>query len=286
MNTTMDPTRLRSQLRQAKRTADSGKRAVALQLYGELVEAAPESGEAWLGLAKLMNAGEEQTAAFLKAMELAPETKTYEEAKALLPGEPWPPHEEAVATETAVEPNAPAFIPLDEDEELFCYRHPQTETGLRCYNCNRGICSKCVIKTPVGYICPECKRDLEDGFFNATTIDYLIAPAVAFPLSLIAGWLVVNFLAGGGFFFIIITFLAGGAVGSFIGRVTKRSIGNRRGRYLPQLVGGLVVAGVAVFALPLLLAIVLTGQAGALFSLIVPGVYIFTATGAAVYQMK
>ncbi len=99
------------------------------------------------------------------------------------------------------------------DLELFCYRHPNRSTSLRCYKCNKPICSECTVKTPVGYLCPDCHREAEDAFFNAKTTDYLLALLVALPVSLLAGWLVVRF--SGGIFMILIFVFAGGAVGGF-----------------------------------------------------------------------
>jgi membrane associated rhomboid family serine protease len=39
-----------------------------------------------------------------------------------------------------------------------CYRHPNRETGVRCSNCGRPICTDCMTATPVGMRCPECAR--------------------------------------------------------------------------------------------------------------------------------
>ncbi len=80
---------------------------------------------------------------------------------------------------------------------------------------------------------------------------------------------------------IMLTFFIGGAVGGFIGRMTKRVIGNRRGRYLPHVVAATIVLGVL---LPVGFFFLL--GAISLGSLLVPGIYLFVATGAAFYQMK
>lgn len=37
-----------------------------------------------------------------------------------------------------------------------CYRHPDRETLLSCSNCERPICTDCMIEAPVGVRCPEC----------------------------------------------------------------------------------------------------------------------------------
>jgi len=60
-------------------------------------------------------------------------------------------------------------------DALFCYRHPNRETYLRCNKCNRPICSSCAVLTPTGYRCPECIRDQEKKFDTARLPDYLIS---------------------------------------------------------------------------------------------------------------
>ncbi len=171
----------------------------------------------------------------------------------------------------------------DPDAELFCYRHPNRATSLRCYKCNNPICSECTVKTPVGYLCPTCHREAEDAFFNNKPTDYLLAALVALPLSLMAGWLVVRF--SGGFFMILILIFAGGAVGGFIARLAKRVINKRRGRFIPHVVAGCVIIGVLVFAWPWLL-VLFAGGGGALFKLAGIGIYLFTATSSAFYWAR
>ena len=112
----------------------------------------------------------------------------------------------------------------------------------------------------------------------------VIAVLVSLPISLLVGYLMVNFFRGGFLFFMLIFFLSG-AVGGFIGRITKRAIGGRRGRYLPGLVVAMMILGVAIPALPLLLA-VLTGNMGGLFALLGPGIYLFVGASAAYWQMR
>jgi membrane associated rhomboid family serine protease len=43
-----------------------------------------------------------------------------------------------------------------ETDTLTCYRHPDRETLVRCATCERPICTKCMVQTPVGIKCPEC----------------------------------------------------------------------------------------------------------------------------------
>ena len=41
-------------------------------------------------------------------------------------------------------------------EPVYCLRHRDTETGLRCARCNDPICPECMVQAAVGHICPSC----------------------------------------------------------------------------------------------------------------------------------
>ena len=45
-----------------------------------------------------------------------------------------------------------------EDDALRCAYHPNTPTRLRCGNCNKPVCTKCVMTTAVGLRCRDCAR--------------------------------------------------------------------------------------------------------------------------------
>jgi len=292
-------------LTQADRNASYGKNAAAESLYRQILRDAPDAEEAWLGLAEVTADPAEKRAAYERALALAPDSPAAVAGLAVLDGRPVPPEAAAalaaaraekeeperesfvtpVAAPVVADPApagaaAPPRAPAGEAAyELACYRHPDRSTSLRCYNCDRPICISCARKTPVGYICPECQRQAEDAFFNNKLTDYLIAALVSFPISLLAGFLLLRF--SGGFFFFMIIFFASGAVGGFIGRITKRAIGGRRGRYLPGLVVAMMALGVI---LPGLLTILLGGLN--LFALIGVGIYLFVASSAAYWQMR
>jgi membrane associated rhomboid family serine protease len=40
-------------------------------------------------------------------------------------------------------------------ETMYCYRHPDRETGLSCSECGRPICVDCMTSAPVGIRCPD-----------------------------------------------------------------------------------------------------------------------------------
>jgi membrane associated rhomboid family serine protease len=72
-------------------------------------------------------------------------------------------------------PSAPV---LDDDEQLFCYGHPDTPTRLRCSRCNRPICGRCAIPASVGQHCPECVAEARREQRKIRSTFAAIAPAV------------------------------------------------------------------------------------------------------------
>ena len=54
------------------------------------------------------------------------------------------------------------------EQALRCYRHPNVETYVSCSNCERPICTDCMVQTAVGIKCPECAGQ-PTGVAAATT---------------------------------------------------------------------------------------------------------------------
>lgn len=111
-------------------------------------------------------------------------------------------------------------------DNLYCANHPQTPTALRCNRCGKPICSRCIVRTPVGYRCRECVRGQQQTFESALWYDYVIAAVIALPLSAMAGALVTALS-----FYSI--FLAP-VVGGLIAEIVRWAVRRRRGRYLPH----------------------------------------------------
>ena len=126
---------------------------------------------------------------------------------------------------------------MSAETATYCEIHTDVETGLRCIECDRYMCAKCAVHTPVGYKCAQCVRQQDNRFFQGTNLDYLIVAAVA----ALGGFLTLLLLTRlpFGFFIIFIGAAIGGAIGQAALRITKR----RRGRYSGEIGAGATVLG-------------------------------------------
>ena len=130
-------------------------------------------------------------------------------------------------------------------ETIFCANHPQTPTALRCNKCGKPICTKCAVRTPVGYRCRECVRSQQQIFETAEWYDYIIAGVIAAPLAAPAGFL-ISYL---GFFVLFLSPVAGGVIAEIIRAAVRR----RRSRYLSWAAAGAFVLGcLPLFIIPLI----------------------------------
>jgi len=159
----------------------------------------------------------------------------------------------------------------EETTTLYCYIHPDRETGLRCNRCERPICAQCAVRTPTGYRCKECVREQQKIFNTAEWYDYLIGFGTTAVLSLIAS-IILSVISGFvGFFMWFISFAIAGAAGVFIANATQTALRKRRSKQLFWV----VAAGVVVGAIPVILFLLLTGN---FFSIVWQGIYLVTAT--------
>jgi len=174
------------------------------------------------------------------------------------------------------------------NDRLYCANHPKVETRLRCNKCGKPICSKCAVRTPVGYRCRECVNSQQRVFYAGfRSSDYLVAAVVALPLSLFAGWLVPRL----GWYTVLLGPVAGGGFAEAVLWSVKR----RRGRYTWAVVCGSVLLGALPTLAPSLLGLagMVAGasgvwgySAGGVFRLLWVGIYLLTATGAAYVRLR
>lgn len=115
---------------------------------------------------------------------------------------------------------------------MFCANHPTVETLLRCNKCDKPICVKCAVQTPVGYRCKECVREQQKKYFNAVSGDNLISFLVSLGVTMVATPIVSLVLSLSWWLSLIIAFAAGSAAGSALAQIVRRAVGKRRGEYL------------------------------------------------------
>ena len=122
-----------------------------------------------------------------------------------------------------------------DDGRLFCYRHRDRETWVRCGRCDRPICVKCSIQGPVGFRCRECglmKNDPLTTFRPAQL-------ALAIGVSVLAGAIASLIASQIGFFSVVISYFAGG----LIVEAVRRVVGYKHGPVMRAIVFGGIVAG-------------------------------------------
>jgi hypothetical protein len=141
-----------------------------------------------------------------------------------------------VTTEGAAIADAAA----QEDEGLFCYRHPDRETYVRCGRCDRPICSRCAMQGPVGFRCRECGKPTTDPLTSFTPAQVATGGGVALTGGLVSG------LAGSlGLLGLCVALFAGG----FAAEAVYRRIGYKSGPALNALIfGGLILGTLAGYA--------------------------------------
>jgi hypothetical protein len=132
--------------------------------------------------------------------------------------------------------SATAAADLDEPQPLFCYRHPDRETWVRCGRCDQPICTRCAMQGPVGMRCRTCGKPSRDALTSLTPRQMGIGAVVAMGLGAAVGY----FGAQLGLFMIVIGFFAG----TLIAEALDRTVGIKRGpRILSIAVGGVVIGG-------------------------------------------
>ncbi len=128
------------------------------------------------------------------------------------------------------------------DGRMFCYRHPKTETWLRCGRCDQPICTRCSVQGPVGSRCRQCGVVANDRLSSFTPRQLLLGIGASFVGGAIAGY-VGSFI---GFFSIIVGYFAG----RFVADAVIRVIGYKRGPIMwTILFGGILVGSVVGFVL-------------------------------------
>lgn len=156
----------------------------------------------------------------------------------------------------------------------YCANHPGVETMLRCNHCDKPICAKCAIKSPVGYRCPECVRSQQKIFDTAVLSDYLLGAVTAGILSGVASFL-ISLIGSIGFFGWFLIIAAAPTAGVAIAEGTRFVIRRHRSRSLFITVAVAVGIGALPSILLQLLGLNLFGLAfqGIYLAMAIPAVY-------------
>ena len=128
-----------------------------------------------------------------------------------------------------------------------CSFHPGVETEMRCAECERYICPKEMVSTPVGYKCPVCARPARSQYVVVKPAQFLKAVAAGAAVG-VGGGIVLG-MFGSGFFSIILGFIWGSATAE----AARRASGGHR----EWSVG---IVAVAAIALGVLAAFLFTGR--------------------------
>lgn len=295
----MDP-KLRTLLKQGDRAARLGKTQAAEDVYRQVVAQFPDSAEAWLKLSQVASLEEERVASFQRAQELDPELAvtagsvgsiaTPAESGAssdldaiMSESRQW--FEQATASNHKLEtlPRAapgqskepvPQVDVMPSDQAYPCFYHPNRETTLRCNRCDKPICTRCAVKTPVGYRCKECVKDQQSSFYSALWYDYILALIVTIPLAVIAAF----FIPGVGWLTIFVSPFAGMVIAEAVRLVVRK----RRGRWIPLVVSLGIILGSA----PIIINRVWGNQLYTLESLLWHGVFLVILIGSTFYRVK
>jgi hypothetical protein len=272
-------------MQRGKAAARVGRLQEAREYLGHAIELAPDNVEAWLALAAVEDNPASKIACFETVLKLEPDNVEARLGLEMLqpeeePGEPADeaPEDELEAViaqasrrlDAAVGPPPPDELPFD-DNALFCANHPTVETMLRCNRCNKPICTRCAVQTPVGYRCKECVGRQQAVFYTGGVLDYVIAGAISVVLGGIASYLMT--LVGAWF----VALILGPVVGIGIAELVRLAVRRRRSRYLWTV----VVAGIIVGAVPSLLVALFS-----LWSLISLGLFLVLAVGAAGARLR
>jgi hypothetical protein len=114
---------------------------------------------------------------------------------------------------------------LTTEDIVYCARHPQVETTLRCGRCDTPICPRCLVQTPVGARCRDCAnvRSLPTIDVKPVFIARGLGAALLSGLVIGGAW---GWITGGrslvGFFIFFIALGIGWAIGESVSVATNR----------------------------------------------------------------
>lgn len=134
-----------------------------------------------------------------------------------------------------------------------CSFHPGTETNVRCVECDRYICTKDMVPTPVGYKCKECAKPLPSARRTVKPRQLVLA-VIAADVVGIGGAALLYFLG-------LRFWLAGLLLGMAAGEAARRASGGHRTGPIAAAAGLAVITGAVLFNLGYITMILGAGAA-------------------------
>ncbi|XSG73502.1 hypothetical protein ACP8Y2_15070 [Herpetosiphon llansteffanensis] len=219
-----------------REAAQRGDKTAARNALRKALRLAPNDVNVLIALAEVVGTFNERRLLLEQALQLEPENIAAQGALAALKSGAANPHP---AVNVPPIDATPLLAPTS--ETLYCYRHPTVETGLRCIQCTRPICSKCSERTPVGYICPECRKARRSPIYQVEPVDVVKAGVISLVLGGVGAYIC-------SFFPPFLFFFMGGVIGEAIMRVIDWAT-RKRGLVMQIAAAGLFGLGAIIAAL-------------------------------------
>ncbi len=150
--------------------------------------------------------------------------------------------------------------PTPGDAPYYCANHPSVPTFLRCARCDKPICARCRVSTPVGYRCYECAGLTVLPTYAVSSTYYTRAALFGFGVATAIG-IVWAILPG-------FEFWAALTLGLAVGEAVGAGANQKRGPGLQGVGVAAVIWGIVVSRLAL--AVLLLQPALATFILSIP----------------
>ena len=128
-----------------------------------------------------------------------------------------------------------------------CATHPEVETNLRCGKCDKLICPRCMVQTPVGARCRDCARLYKLPTYRVSSGYYLRAIGTALGMAIVCGivWGLLRIVVP----FFLLNILIAAGVGYAIGEVVSLAVNRKRGNGLAAIAGTAVLISYLVYIL-------------------------------------
>ncbi|MCE5202714.1 MAG: hypothetical protein LLG24_00610 [Actinomycetia bacterium] len=117
-----------------------------------------------------------------------------------------------------------------------CAFHPGVETNVRCAECQRPICPKDMVDTPVGYKCRECARPRSRELAYVKPRQWAIGAGAGL-LAAVGGGVLLGWVMGIGMWYVLML------LGFLVGEAVRRGSGGHRTPGIAAVASGCGFAG-------------------------------------------